>query len=240
MFSESDLIAPIWLALCSHYVIGHSTTNQVPGLFRPAAASASPDSAVFVHAEVKTSVHFPHLPEFIGFSNDAVLLGRNAASSTQGDRLGAVWNHPLEATYESTVQVYGELALPSAFEIKKYSPSTPNEKAHLRYVIAGRVAEVSASVHLSDFLPHVPVVIAVSDYRHVGDLPSSINIFTRQGQWPSVEAVRATKEYSEVRKRVVSGQSKHGLTRTTILFSLAALSIPLGVLVWKMKLQKAK
>ncbi|NOS68903.1 MAG: sigma-70 family RNA polymerase sigma factor [Verrucomicrobia bacterium] len=201
-FSERDLIAPIWLALCSQSVMGTVATNLVPGLFNQSNTNEARDSEFFVFAEVNNSTGFPHLPEYVGFTNNVVWLSRSA-QPRETIKPSNVGSNFLEATYKASFTRYGDLDLPSAFEIRRYAP-TASGKLGLRYLITGRVTEVSRSVKLADFLPHLSGVAAVTDYRHGGDgFAHGVRVWTKPGkpdEWPSVETFRGTVDYERSKR----------------------------------------
>lgn len=231
-FSERDLIAPVWLALCSCSVLGQSGTNLVPGLF----AATKPDDPLgvelFVQAEVKHELQFPFLPQFVSFSENVVRLTRGAQTTTTKTFENS--GPPVVlATYEASFRDYSGLYLPTNFLIKRYSRPAEGGAQRLRYVISGRISEISQSVGITDFLPNFPVVAAVSDKRHSEIAPSGVRVFVEQGSWPTVETVRKSKEYSKALNQANSVNTQLQFRRTTILLSILLVSITVVVLVWK-------
>src|SRR5206468_12719345 len=136
-------------------------SNIAPGRFHPSPASHPINSVLFVRAEVKSCPDYPYLPQFLAFSSSAEWLVTISPGKTKIVPVIESTANFLEATFEATLTNYGGLTLPAAFELKKYAMSTDSGQARLRYVIAGRVTEVSPSVELADFLPHLPVVAAI-------------------------------------------------------------------------------
>jgi RNA polymerase sigma factor (sigma-70 family) len=191
-FSESDLIAPVWLALASHNVIGPA--QSAPGLFRSILGTEMPG---FVLAEVKLSISNTNLPEYIGFSRNRGVNGKDSTNSPQNKLPDDLEAQLPEATYEASFHEYGGLSLPEKFELRKYATSIADGKAPLRYVVSGRVTEVSPKVRLTDFLPQSSVVAAIGDCRHVDDISTPVRVWKEPNKkWPTVEEVRATVEYS--------------------------------------------
>ncbi|MEI2727247.1 MAG: hypothetical protein V9H26_28245 [Verrucomicrobiota bacterium] len=209
--SGGNVIAPIWLALCSQSVLGLSGTNLVPGLFHFRYGNESRSTELFVRAEMTNSQRFPYLPAFVGFSNNAVWLAKRAGSQTMITPVNDLASPFQEATYAAAFNSFGELALPSAFEIRTYLAPTSGAKPRPRWIIAGSVTKVSPSAKLADFLPHLPAVAAIADYRHLDDnVTHSVRAWTTPGgadEWPSVETVQSTKEYeSQVQYPQPDGQ----------------------------------
>jgi hypothetical protein len=238
-FREDELIAAIWLALCSQPVIG--VTNLAPAVFHAKSGDEPLNSELFVDAEVRRSAQFPYVPEFVGFSNTGVRLPSGVASGAQPKPYKGLEGPFRVATYEASISRHGALALPSAFEIRRYAVSTKSGLPQLRYQITGRISEVSPSVELEDFRPELAVVAAVADHRHVDDtLRSSVRVFTERGEWPSVERVRTTKEYLRASTQGTRRTHKTKLIRTTILLSIALLTVPLAMLAWKVNRKTTK
>jgi len=235
VFSELNLIAPVWLAFCSRGVIGSNGTNSVPGLFHQRNGNESPNFELFETAQVRRSTGFPYLPEAIQFSNQTTWLAKRPGRRPPDEPASGSDPPSLEATYEATFAQYGELSLPATFQIRRYSPSASRDaKPHLRYLISGRVTNLTAKVELADFLPHLPVVAAISDKRFVdGVIQSGIRVFTKPGEWPSVATVRATKAYARIKAEGDRESGKSNYRRTTVLLFIASISIALAVLAWK-------
>jgi len=100
--SGGDLIAPIWLALCSQGVLGLGGTNLAPGLFHGRYGNESWNSELFVHAQIRNSLRLPYLPEFVGFSNNAVWLAKETGSRTMTTPVEDLNSPFQQATYEAT------------------------------------------------------------------------------------------------------------------------------------------
>ncbi len=238
-YSETDLIAPIWLALCSRSVIGIIGTNLVPALFLQRDGSVAPSLELFIDAKVKNSTAFPFLPEVIGFSNRIVWLPKAENYPIPKPQLNNLSPPILTALYEASLKDFGGIVLPSAFEIRRYSSPIENANPNLRYTIIGKITNLSHVVELSDFLPHLSVVAAVGDNRHFDkEVNSSVLVLTKTNEWPTVEAVRGTKAYSQARDKTVRAKSNIARSRTVVLFSIAAISILVAVLAWKVRTQE--
>jgi len=241
-FDEVNMIAPLWLAFCSHGVLGSSETNLVPGLFHQPSGSASLQFELFETAQVRRSADFPYLPEAIGFSNHTVWLPKTPGRRPSDQPPSASGPIFLEATFEATFERFGGLALPGAFQIRRYSPpTTPTDKPHERYRITGRVTNVTTKVELANFLPHLPAVIAISDKRFVDEVNNrGVRFFTEPGEWPSMATVRRTKEYARMKAEAFSESARSNRRRAISVLAIALISVGFAALAWRSKRNKPK
>lgn len=179
-FSPRDLIAPIWLALCSTTVIGPGMegTNLVPALFQERSREGSRNSQLFAYGNLEKTVGYPHLPSQISFSNRVIWITTGGGKTNQM-AVRETGTGFIEADYKASFKEIGDLIVPSAFEVRRYSPPDTNGAQHLWYTITGKITEMQQKVGLTNFLPQCGVVAAIEDNRHRDDISAeSTRIFT--------------------------------------------------------------
>jgi len=226
-YASSDPIAPLWLAYCSHTVIGEAGTNLAPGLFYEPRKE---DQFVFVNALVTNSLNFPYLPESVAFNNRVVLVRSGGGGEANWETVDSSLPEELDATYAAIkFQRAGILSLPSEFQLIKFLNGNQEKDRFRNSRIFARVIHMNDRVGLSQFVPQEPAVIAVTDFRHSKESGFyGVRVFSKTNNWPSVEDVLNSKEYVSrtTTRRVADKPAKHrrlfvfiglGLSTTAIL-----------------------
>jgi hypothetical protein len=255
-FDQLDLIAPIWLALCSEKMFQSIPQGLSPAFFNDISTSPLAEvTNIFVPGSWELFSEGRKFPARVSFTNDGSFFGIAIGSSARKITLLKPKTHPpyRAALFEAgKSKQYGNFTLPESFSISIFS--TGEEVSHaleteLVFKIEAVVTNVSGGI-ITAPAPDQAVLATITDHRFVGELNAPvISYLIPSGGWVSKEQVRASPEFAlAVSMAAKNARSQPGINGIPALlkgipnparWSLLFLILLLSILFWVASRKKA-